>query len=345
VRCTLVAVAAILALAPARAAVAQGPGAYEPLVDQYRLGDPDAAVRQLARWPESAIDESIRHWSKMLRPEQIVGAAILHTELAAAILDSLPSRTNVHLHHALTLLDALATRRDAREHAGTVRLRWYRFVISLYAADARLYDADLYARDALGKFPRDPILIFLKGTILELARFNSSASAPVALPRGRAPASATRQQQTLESAAAEFRRALDLDPRLAIARLHLGWIDVQEGNSHAHQELATALADAKDDRTRYLARLFLGGLAERQQHFDDAAQEYELARQLGPTHQTPYVAASRIEVARGRLDRARELARALAALERVDDDPWWDYHLGALDGEALAWLRAEAHRR
>ena len=334
-----------LLLATAMLVIAQSPDEYERIVDEYRIGDPEAAVRRLARWPEPAVDDAIRHATRRLRSEQVVAAAMVHTELAAAILDSLPSRTNPQLHHALTWLDALAATRDRREYADAVRLHWYRVVVSLYAATSHLYEADLYAREALGRFPRDPILIFQKGTILELARFNSSPFAPVALPRGRAPASAPRSQQTLESAAAEYRRALDLDPRLAIARLHLGWIYAQEGNGHAHDELATALQDAKDDRARYLAHLFLGGLAERQQRFDDAAQEYELSRQTGPTHQTPYVALSRIELVRGHADRARELAHQLATLDRIDDDPWWDYHLGAVDDEALAWLRAEAHRR
>jgi hypothetical protein len=121
-------------------------------------------------------------------------------------------------------------------------------------------------------------------------------------------------------------------------------VDQQEGNNRAGQELATALQDAKDDRTRYLAHLFLGSLAERQHRLDEAAQEYELARQLGPMHQSPYVALSRIELLRARAERARDLAQQLAALQRIDDDPWWNYQLGAIDDEALAWLRAEAHR-
>ena len=343
-RAVVLATAILVTLSP-RAGRAQSPEEYEHVVDEYRIGDPEAAVRRLARWPESAVDESVRYWAKRLRSEQVVAAAMVHTELAAAILDSLPSRTNAQLRRAAAWLDALAARHDEREHADAVRLHWYRVVISLYAASSHLYDADLYAREALGRFPRDPALIFQKGTVLELARFTNSTSAPVALPRGRAPASATRQEQRLESAAAEYRRALDLDPRLAIARLHLGWINAQEGNSHAHQELATALEDAKDDRTRYLAHLFLGSLAELQHRFDEAAQEYELAHQLGPTHQTPYVALSRIELVRGHPERARELALELAALDRIDDDPWWDYHLGSVDDEALTWLRAEAHVR
>jgi len=338
----LLAIAALLAVVCTRPLAAQGPDTYVSVVDEYRTGDPDTAIRRLARWPERSVEDSIRQWAKRLRPGQVVAAVMLHTELGAAILGSLPSRTSLQFGHARTLLDALAERRD--ERADAVRLRWFRFVISLYTADGRLVDAEIYARDALGRFPRDPILIFQKGAILETARSSNSPAAALALLRGRAPASATRQEQTLEAAAAEFRRALAIDPHMAIARLHLGWVYVQLQDDRAREDLTAALADARNDRERYLAHLFLGGLAERQSRFDEAAQEYERARQLCPACQTPYIASSRIEMARGRSEQARELAHQFAALERVEDDPWWTYRFGTPDDEALTWLRAEAHR-
>jgi tetratricopeptide (TPR) repeat protein len=338
------AIMALVVVVCARSVLAQAPDDYVDVVDEYRTGDPNTAIRTLARWPERSVEDSIRQSAKRLRPGQIVAAVMLHTELGAAILDSLPSRTSLQFGHARTLIDALTERRDEREHADAVRLHWFRFVISLYAADGRLVDAEIYARDALGRFPRDPILIFQKGAILETARSTNSPSAALALLRGRAPASATRQEQTLEAAAAEFRRALAIDPHMAVARLHLGWVHVQLQDDRAREDLTAALADARNDGERYLAHLFLGGLAERQSRFDEAAQEYERTRQLCPGCQTPYIASSRIEMARGRSEQARELARRFAALERVEDDPWWTYRFGTPDDEALTWLRAEAHR-
>ena len=348
-RRTLVVATAIAALACTRPVLAghpvQGPGEYEHVVEEYRIGEANTAIRRLARWPESMVTESVRHWAKLLRPEQLVAALMLHTELAAAILDSLPHQTNVQLRHAQELLDALSARRDEHERADAVRLRWYQFVISMYGT-TWLDDADRYAREALGRFPRNPTLYFQRGALLELrAKFNLPEPPRATLARGRIPDPGPRMTRTLESATAEYRRALELDPHMAIARLHLGWVHVLQGDNRAGDDLAAALADARDDRIRYLAHLFRGGLAERQHQFDEAAKEYELTRELGPSHQTPYVALSRVELARGHTERARELARELAALERVDDDPWWDYHLGAVDEDALTWLRAEAHRR
>jgi tetratricopeptide (TPR) repeat protein len=343
-RTILLAVVAVLTCAGA--SIAQGPEDYAGAVEEYRSGDPNEAIRRVARWPASTVTESLRQWAKAQPGDRLVAGVMLHTELGAAILDSLPHQTTVQLAHAQDLLDALALRRDGRERADAVRLRWYRFVISLFSSNARLADADRYAREALGKFARDPVLIFEKGVIFELSASHNMTPPPSpSMMRGRAPDSATHHGRTLEAAASEYRRALEIDPHLAVVRLHLGWVRVQQGDGRAGDDLLAVLADAKDERTRYLAHLFLGGAAERRRDFEEAAKAYDAAHQLGREHQTPFIALSRVELARGREDRARALVRELAALQRVDDDPWWSYHLGSIDEEALQWLRDEAHRR
>ena len=338
--------AAVAVFASTRPVLAQSSDDYASAVEEYRAGDPNQAIRRVARWPESAVTESVRQWAKLQARDRFAAAVMLHTELGAAILDSLPHQTAVQLRHAQDLLDALSARRDGRELADAIRLRWYRLVVSLFSSNARLDDADRYAREALGRFPRDPILILEKGIILELGvAYNMPLPLSPSLARGRAPASAPRAFGTLESAAAEYRRALEIDPHLAVARLHLGRVRAQQGDSRAHEDLATALADARDDRTRYLAHLFLGAVAERRQDFDQAAKAYEAARAIGDRYQTPFVALSRVALARGQADRARQLAHELAALDRVDDDPWWAYQQGSIDDAALQWLRDEAHRQ
>lgn len=345
-RRALIVATAILTVVSVRSVSAQGPGDYEHVVEEYRIGDDTTAIRRLARWPESAVTESVRHWARLLRSDQLVAAVMLHTELGAAILDSLPSKTDVQLRHAQLLLDAMTARQDAHGLADAVRRHWYQFVISMYGVNGRLAEAEAHMREALGHFPRDPTLYFLLGTLDELrSTFNAPEPPRLTVSRGRTPSLAARAGRMLEAAAADYRRALELDPRMAAARLHLGWIHVLQDDNRARGDLTGALADAQDDRIRYLAHLFLGGLAERQNRLDEAATEYESAHELGPTHQTPFIALSRVEVARGHTDRSRELARQLAALERMDDDPWWNYHLGTVDEDALTWLRAEAHRR
>jgi tetratricopeptide (TPR) repeat protein len=331
VRSAFAVAAAVAVFAWTGPVLAQSSDDYASAVEEYRAGDPNEAIRRVARWPESAVTEAVRQWAKLQARDRFAAAVMLHTELGAAILDSLPHQTAVQLRHAEDLLDALSARRG---------------VVSLFSSNARLDAADRYAREALGRFPRDPILILEKGIILELgAAYTMPLPPSPSLARGRAPASAPRAFGTLESAAAEYRRALEIDPHLAVARLHLGRVRAEQGDSRARDDLAAALADAKDDRTRYLAHLFLGAVAERRHDFDQAANAYEAAHAIGERYQTPFVALSRIELARGHADRARQLAHELAGLERADDDPWWAYHQGSIDDAALQWLRDEAHRR
>ena len=114
-------------------------------------------------------------------------------------------------------------------------------------------------------------------------------------------------------------------------------------DKRAKTDLEAALADATDDTIRYLAHLFLGGLAERERRLAEARREYEDARAVGPGFQTPYVALTRIEAALGHDALAREQAITAVQLMKTDDDPWWDFRIG-FDRESLRWLRAEARK-
>ena len=147
----------------------------------------------------------------------------------------------------------------------------------------------------------------------------------------------------MEAAAADFQRALDLDPALAVARLHRGWIHHRLGDSRAAQELDAALNRATDNDVRYLAHLFRGAAAEAREDLERARVEFEAAKDLG-AHQTSYVALGRVETALGHAARARELAVEYAQLAEKNQDPWWDYRLGGFTSGALDWLRHEARK-
>src|SRR5262249_11485090 len=156
--------------------------------------------------------------------------------------------------------------------------------ISLFNSAGRFNDAERYTREALDRFPRDPILILHKAITIELA----SHYVPPPMRPGRVADRPAPPPRALAAAADEYRRALALDPHLAAARRHLGWIRVQQGDTRARDDLAGALEDAKDDETRYLAHLFRGGAAERRRDFDQAATEYEAAHRIDDRHQTPF---------------------------------------------------------
>ena len=129
---------------------------------------------------------------------------------------------------------------------------------------------------------------------------------------------------------------------LTMAYLRLGWLHVSTRDSRGRDSVERALAVASDPIDRYLAHLFLGGIAEREQHFEIAEREYDTARGVCPACQTPYIALTRVETVLGQQARAQALAVAFAGLVDKTDDPWWDFHLGGFDQAAVAWLRGEA---
>jgi len=221
--------------------------------------------------------------------------------------------------------------------------RWYRFVASVYTSSELLRAASAHVQSGLDLFPEDADLHVARGIIVEVTVRKNL------VPDWRrhtvySEDNRARVEAALATATNDYMRALSIDGHNAEAHLHLGWVRFVLGDGRDKGEFAAAIADAADDTIRYLAHLFLGGLAERENRLADALQEYELARTAGPDFQTPLVALSRVEQTLGHDSRARELALAGLQLEKhAADDPWWDHRIG-FDRESLYWLRDEVRR-
>jgi hypothetical protein len=326
---------------------AQGPGEYRSLVERYQTGDDRTAVAALARWSRPDVTNAVHFWTSKLTSRELTAAVMLHTDLANEIIDGAPPLARFHMELAELLV------RDVREGVGRSGAsqqgpafvpRWYAVVTSLYTSFGLFPDADRVVRDGLSTFPRDPMLHVARGAIQE-RRANVDAMDLKGAPSGGVHL-VPRVVRPLESAAADFRRALELDNTLALAQLHLGWVHFLLQDNRAARDLdAAAAAQATDDGVRYLAHIFLGAVAERDNRLPDAGREYEAAKAIGPAYQTPFIALSRVEEALGHNARARDIAQEYASLETKVDDPWWDYHLGGVDVAAFSWLRHEAQRR
>jgi tetratricopeptide (TPR) repeat protein len=126
--------------------------------------------------------------------------------------------------------------------------------------------------------------------------------------------------------------ALALDEGLLEARLRLGRLLVVQGRLiEAEAILEDVEAHARDDRLRYLARLFLGRLAERQGRHDEAARAYTRALEGWPDSQAARLALGRaVERSSGPTAALPLVAASLAASQRPDRsaDPWWLYRFG-----------------
>jgi tetratricopeptide (TPR) repeat protein len=181
-------------------------------------------------------------------------------------------------------------------------------------------------------FPADPDILFLSGCQRETyaAPHIQSAVRSAVLPYGVTLAVAPERGE-LRQAEAFFRRALDIKPEHAEARLRLARVLGLLGrHNDAARELRQALASVDEDLLRYYGELFLGAEEESLSQYDAAFDAYQRAAALYPTAQSPWLALSSLGRRRG--DRAAAL-RALQQLfdlpstELERDDPWWTYHV------------------
>jgi tetratricopeptide (TPR) repeat protein len=323
----------VLAAAGARA---QTPDAYDALVDQYARGDATGALTQLSAWTPAALTSASRDRPRAMASGRQRAAVMLHTDLAYAyVLARATADASFHIGAARRIISMMKGGGRGDERTQLFERRWFVVVAGMHTAVGRFDQADLLVREAQAMYPRDAMLQVARGCIREMDAVLRSNDAR---DLGQAP----RVTGLLEAAAAEYRRALGFDDTLASAHLHLGWVRFLGHDDRGVSEFESALEHADDDSTRYLARLFLGAVAERENRFEDARREYEAALALGPTFQTAFVALGRAEEALGHSARARELAQQYAALFERHEDPWWDFHLGGLDQSTLQWLRREA---
>jgi tetratricopeptide (TPR) repeat protein len=326
------AAAIVFLLGSAGSMFAQSPGDYLRLIDRY-AEDADAAIKTFASWPRPAIPEGVDACATMCSQQARVTAAMLHSDAAALIVDSAPDEATFHIRMAGRLLSRVQDRPVFVQ-------RWYEFIAMLYLSNGRFQDAAAVANEGLARYPRAATLYATRGAVAELrVTFDHPNLRGEAITDDRVSFRVTR---TLEGAAVDYRHALALDPRFAMARLRLGWIHLLLRDKRAAGDLSTVLQDATEDSIRYLAHLFLGAVAEREGRLTDAVRAYEAARQAGARSQTACVALSHVEDALGHSTRARTMALECVGLQK-DDDPWW--RLGALDPRTLDWLHAEARRR
>jgi tetratricopeptide (TPR) repeat protein len=258
----------------------------------------------------------------------VEAAVLLHAEAGlAALLAESRAESEAHLGASLALLEwsrDAAHRLQERGEAVTPRIPEPDFPVTLAAAALALGSpaaAQPFALAARRAAPLDPQVQLVSGCVAEgLAELEVllHRESEAGLPRHRA-----------ESA---FRHALALDPGLHEARLHLGnLLRVQGRLVEAEPLLVEVEARTGDPRQRYLARLFLGGVAEGRGRHDDAARLFARALEAWPDSQAARFGLARALEARHGPAAARLLVGAsVSASRRLDRaaDPWWLYPLG-----------------
>jgi tetratricopeptide (TPR) repeat protein len=131
-----------------------------------------------------------------------------------------------------------------------------------------------------------------------------------------------------------FRRALDLDPGMTIARLHLGRVlGLQGRHKEAAGELRRAQSSLTDARQRYFAELFLGAEEQALGRAAEAIAAFQRARLLFPNAQSPYLALSQLAWQAADRTGAQLALESLAGLPAAPadrEDPWWTYDVSAM---------------
>ena len=300
--------------------------AYAALVGTYRSGRPESAVNQLATWSTRAVVDSEKGAALTFSPADRMAAAILGAETATVMVQ----QANIMplVENALALVQAAGPEPFGHARGDEPRRDWYYAVAATLISAGRLRDASWVIRNGLVAFPGDPMLYFVRGTLAERAFFRGSTEWMSV-------------ERPAKVAVDEYLHALDVDPHLAIANVHLARVRMRMNDwSRARRPLESAVADAKTDPVRYLAHLLLGRLEEHDEHLDRAKAEYEAAFATGAGYQTSCIALSRINEALGHPDDARSIADQCPALSG-HDDPWWSFAV-QFDSDALTQLRAEA---
>ena len=334
----LVAVSAQLFVGSPAIEATQSSSSYAELVSEYIQGGAASqkAVLDLAALPQPKVTAMIEADARFLPEPRQRAAVMLHTDTAyAQLLAGLTSNGLFQIMAARRVVAVMKAGGRGNARTQALERRWYAFAVSLLTSNADLDRADFMVRDALSLYPREARLYVARGVLQEMR----IAAIPVDQRSGNQIA---RHDRELEKAATDYRRAIGFDPMLANAHIRLGWIHLALRDSRAAENFDQALVVAAEPIDRYLAHLMRGGLAERESRFDAALVDYEAARAICPTCQTPFIALARIETALGHTARAHEIATALAALAERTNDPWWDFHLGGFDSSSLIWLRTEA---
>jgi tetratricopeptide (TPR) repeat protein len=272
----------------------------------------------------------------LLDPESIPAAPGAPTASEHIVVRGIDGRqqsvVNLALHWEVgrALLGLVGTPRamPAPRDDATVRL-WYRATMAYLQREA-MHDVVHFA-EALKLFPDDADVQFQNGCLHEtLASPRVQGLARDAtVPRG-IVVQIESEHGELQDAERRLRRALELRPEFAEARLRLGRVLGRLGrHADAAAELRQILAPFDVAELNYYAALFRGGEERALGNAVAARQAYERAATLFPQAQAPWIALSQIARESG------DGAVALQSIQHVLDlpadaeqraDPLWYYH-------------------
>jgi tetratricopeptide (TPR) repeat protein len=311
---------------------------YLRLVNLYRDGRREEAVRGFRNLNRVAVERLIRRWAPGMTDRCLQAATLLETDYAMDLAErSRWEEADSLFDQAWQisfLVEPPANRlRFQRNWLLATGLFHHQLIFVNMAEEAFSRAAGLLRR-AAQLYPNDPEVLLASGSLLE---WSGSL-------RGGNP-------EHLKEAEELYALARRLSPDEPEILLRHGLVlEKLERRDEAAPPLQRLLElDARKDLI-YRSRMVLGRIAERAGRLPEAIAHYSAAAEAVPSWQVAYLAASHALHGSGSHDRAREvLERALSIPAKTADEAlggWWSYELGiALRFEPiLDGLRAEAMR-
>jgi tetratricopeptide (TPR) repeat protein len=310
---------------------------YLEAVRAYQHGTFDSRSSSIAELSKADFSK-IRSFLTKQEPRAIQAAALVHTEIALTATDN--ARVDLQLAMAEAALRLLP--KDVVP-GPSFTANWYRVVPTIYLARRDPEPARPFIERALRASPDDPRLHLLSGIAHETT---AQLHAINCVDQG----CLTRQRRLdllkwTGFAAAEYRRTLQLDPRLAEAQLRLGRVMTMSGDAReARSVLNEASLNASDMSGRYLATLFLASIATDSGGLPTARSLYEDATRLCSSCQAASVGRGFIEAMIGGNAAGSIVERFFENETAAASDPWIVYQFPPLDSTTLDALRAEVRQ-
>ena len=319
---------------------------YRQIVDRYRAAPDDGVemmlslneAQRVAGIEQAATASGGATWS----PDEIIAAAMMHTDAGFYFL----SQREAGIPHLLIAERLLSRAMRVSPAHLVVGRRWYQIVESVVSRFGDKAGATAFAvryRNAYKAAPErlKALDAYGRGIVAEL---DGCVKGEFLTITGLTEAGDNLVQKYFVPAAADLNMALTLEPDLLEAALHLGRVRMLENRDADAVRYFQRAETAKTRSVAYLAKLFLGSLAERASRWEDAETLYRDAAALFPSGQSAPLALSQLLDRRGRsADVERIVSVMLARTGAAVVEPWWLYfeEAGADDAVRVALLRAE----
>jgi tetratricopeptide (TPR) repeat protein len=218
---------------------------------------------------------------------------------------------------------------DLRPRIGVVSLSVAMAAGALAAGNAAT--ALQWARDAQRWVPFDPTVLLVWGTVAE------GLAEQERIEGREEKATGWRDEAALALAGAvarpedQLQLTADLPSLRREARLRLGRVSLENGWLKDARKRFEEVEKTGDERQRYLARLLLGRLAQREGKTDEAIADYRRALEAWPESQAATLALAHAVEAKSGTAAAGKLVATAVLAPRKDDarvDPWRSYLFG-----------------